>query len=76
MIRATKEEKEAQIDTIKQLHEAQQGLSIRTPSSSANALKATQEAALRNENLFEALMEACKVCSLVAERSRSHDGLV
>lgn len=57
VIRATKEEKEDQITTIKQLHEARKGLS-------AKALKATQEAALRNENIFEALMEACKVCSL------------
>jgi methylmalonyl-CoA mutase len=57
VIRATNEEKEDQITTIKQLHEAQKSLS-------ATALKATQEAALRNENIFEELMEASKVCSL------------
>ncbi len=57
VIRATTEEKEDQIETRNQLHK-------RTESISAKALKQIQETALRNENVFEALMEATKVCSL------------
>jgi len=57
VIRATKEEKEAQIDTRKMLHD-------RNSNDGPAALNAVQEAALKNENLFEALMEATKVCSL------------
>ena len=57
VIRATEEEKEAQIQTLKQLHHAH-----------AHQLHATlrklQQAAIQNNNVFEELMEAVKVCSL------------
>jgi methylmalonyl-CoA mutase len=57
VIRATKEEKEAQIETRDMLQK-------RNENDGPAALKAVQEAALKNENLFEALMEATQVCSL------------
>ncbi len=57
VIRATTEEKEDQIETRNELHK-------RTESTAATALVKIQEIALRNENVFEALMEATKVCSL------------
>jgi methylmalonyl-CoA mutase len=57
VIRATKEEKEDQIKTV-------QNLQARNPEEAGAALKQTQETALRNENIFEALMEATKRCSL------------
>jgi len=57
VIRATTEEKEDQIETRNELHK-------RTESTAATALIKIQEIALRNENVFEALMEATKVCSL------------
>ena len=57
VIRATTEEKEAQIQTRDRLHE-------RTAERGLEALKEVQDAALKNENLFEALMEATKICSL------------
>lgn len=57
VIRATVEEKQFQIETLKQLHNAY-----------ATAVKEQigniQEAAIQNENIFEQLMEATKVCSL------------
>jgi methylmalonyl-CoA mutase len=57
VIRATTEEKEDQINTVKSLQK-------RTGERSENALKAVQESALKNENIFNELMEACKICSL------------
>ncbi|MGB6035322.1 MAG: methylmalonyl-CoA mutase family protein [Cryomorphaceae bacterium] len=57
VIRATKEEKEAQISTRDMLHK-------RNANDGPAALKSVQDAALKNENLFEALMEATKVSSL------------
>jgi methylmalonyl-CoA mutase len=57
VIRATEEEKKIQIDTLKALHE-------RNKSTASNDLEAVQEIALKNENMFEALMEAAKTCSL------------
>ncbi len=57
VIRATKEEKEQQ---IKNLEEMQKGNSTK----SEDYLRKLQEAALRNENMFESLMEASKYCSL------------
>ncbi|HKL40131.1 MAG TPA: hypothetical protein VJ894_05595, partial [Cryomorphaceae bacterium] len=57
VIRATKEEKEAQIKTRDMLHK-------RNANDGPAALKKVQDAALKNENLFEALMEATKVSSL------------
>ena len=57
VIRATTEEKEAQIKTRDLLQE-------RNANDGPAALKKVQDAALKNENLFEALMEATKVSSL------------
>ncbi|MCH2214291.1 MAG: methylmalonyl-CoA mutase family protein [Flavobacteriales bacterium] len=57
VIRATTEEKEAQIETRDKLHH-------RTGGRGQEVLKEVQDVALKNENLFEALMEATKICSL------------
>ena len=57
VIRATEEEKEAQITTLKNLHE-------KNTSFTAYHLRHLQTTAIQNNNLFEALMEACKFCSL------------
>jgi methylmalonyl-CoA mutase len=57
VIRATEEEKQRQIETVKALHE-------RTGDRAKQALRAIQHAAVRNENVFDQLMEACKVCTL------------
>ncbi|WP_158843845.1 methylmalonyl-CoA mutase family protein [Algibacter sp. L1A34] len=55
VIRATEEEKQFQINTLENLHAA---------NSSEVLLKELQYKAVNNENIFEALMEVCKVCSL------------
>jgi methylmalonyl-CoA mutase len=57
VIRATVEEKEYQIEMLRNLHRFQQ-------KESERQLAAVQHAALQNKNVFEALMEASKVCSL------------
>lgn len=57
VIRATEEEKQYQITTLNNLHKA-------FKKESAEALELIQEAAIKNENLFEILMDATKVCSL------------
>jgi len=57
VIRATKEEKEFQIDTLTSLHKRNEG-------ESKDLLKSLQQSALRNENVFDKLMEVCKYCSL------------
>lgn len=57
VIRATEEEKQYQINMLKLLHE-------RNSEKSHQELRHVQEEAIRNHNIFEALMEACKVCSL------------
>lgn len=57
VIRATESEKEAQINTIQKLHKAYQ-------NESTAQLKNIQSKAVQNENVFEALMEAVKYCSL------------
>ena len=57
MIRSTKEEKQAQINTRDNLHKS-------SGEKATAALKRLQEAALHNENIFAALMETGKVCSL------------
>lgn len=59
VIRATEDEKQRQIKTVKALHE-------RSSDASAVALRAVQQAAIRNQNVFDQLMEAAKVCSLGA----------
>ncbi len=57
VIRATEEEKENQIHTLKILHE-------RHPDKAKAQLTTIQTAAIQNENIFDALMEATKYCSL------------
>jgi methylmalonyl-CoA mutase len=57
VIRATEEEKQAQINTLNQLQEQRKDVS-------EAAIKKVQQAAIHNENMFEQLMEATKVCSL------------
>ncbi|MEM0992879.1 MAG: methylmalonyl-CoA mutase family protein, partial [Bacteroidota bacterium] len=57
VIRATEEEKQRQITNLEQLHQAQ-------AARSATALQHLQQVATQNENIFAALMEAVKVCSL------------
>ncbi|MBE9489134.1 MAG: methylmalonyl-CoA mutase family protein [Bacteroidetes bacterium] len=55
VIRATEEEKQFQIQTLENLHKI---------NDTEIVLKDLQHKAIHNENIFEALMEACKVCSL------------
>ncbi|MEO1098541.1 MAG: methylmalonyl-CoA mutase family protein [Bacteroidota bacterium] len=57
VIRATPEEKEYQIIMLESLH-------ANNSEKAAEQIKAIQQAAVQNKNIFEALMEACKVCSL------------
>jgi len=57
VIRATEEEKQFQIQTLKNLHSSNKELVI-------ERLAAVQEAAIQNKNIFDELMEATKVCSL------------
>lgn len=57
VIRATEEEKQYQITTLQNLHKAKE-------DASEGALEGIKKAAINNENLFEVLMEATKVCSL------------
>ena len=57
VIRATEEEKEAQIATVENLREAYS-------DEAATAIKNLQQAAIKNENMFAVLMEATKYCSL------------
>ncbi|ULC58758.1 methylmalonyl-CoA mutase family protein [Flaviramulus sp. BrNp1-15] len=55
VIRATEEEKQFQIKTLENLHKANDTKAL---------LKELQHKAINNENIFEALMDVCKVCSL------------
>ena len=57
VIRATEEEKQFQIQTKELLNKA-------NPTKVVSQLEILQEAAIQNENLFDKLMEATKVCSL------------
>ena len=57
VIRATEEEKEGQIETLQNLLRAKAEVA-------PEALKQLQEVAVTNSNLFSALMEAAKHCSL------------
>jgi methylmalonyl-CoA mutase len=57
VIRATTEEKEYQITMLRELH-AFQG------NKAGQILERVQQTAIQNQNIFEALMEAAKVCSL------------
>jgi len=55
VIRATEEEKQFQIKTLENLHKAHDTKAL---------LNDLQHRAINNENIFEALMDVCKVCSL------------
>lgn len=57
VIRATTEEKEYQIKMLRHLHAFRGDLSKKL-------LVNVQQAAVQNKNIFDELMEACKVCSL------------
>jgi len=57
VIRATEEEKQQQINTVKTLHKTYK-------ETAPIKLRQVQQAAINNENIFEALMEAVKVSSL------------
>jgi methylmalonyl-CoA mutase len=57
VIRATEAEKQAQIDTLERVHSQHE-------PEAAKRLEHLKQSALHNENMFEALMEVCKVCSL------------
>ncbi|MFM8741721.1 MAG: methylmalonyl-CoA mutase, partial [Cytophagales bacterium] len=54
---ATTEEKEYQIKMLRQLHQYQN-------AKATAALAKVQQAAIQNKNIFEELMDACKICSL------------
>jgi methylmalonyl-CoA mutase len=57
VIRATKEEKEYQISMLGRLHQGNE-------EQIGNWISKVQKAAIQNQNIFEALMEATKYCSL------------
>ncbi|MDB4286002.1 methylmalonyl-CoA mutase family protein [bacterium] len=57
VIRSTTEEKEYQIEMLNALHK-------RNEAQTGEQLRVLQEASLKNENIFEGLMEAAKTCSL------------
>ncbi|MBT3302008.1 MAG: methylmalonyl-CoA mutase family protein [Bacteroidetes bacterium] len=57
VIRATEEEKEYQIGMLEQLHQTYQ-------QESESILVELKDAAIKNKNIFNALMEATKVCSI------------
>ncbi|RTY95354.1 methylmalonyl-CoA mutase family protein [Flavobacterium sp. GT3R68] len=57
VIRATEEEKQFQIQTLENLHKA-------NASQEQKLMGELQEGAIKNENLFEHLMEATKYCTL------------
>ena len=57
VIRANQDEKEMQIETLRNLHKTYEGLEH-------ELLTELQVAAVKNENVFTKLMEAAKYCSL------------
>jgi methylmalonyl-CoA mutase len=57
VIRSTTEEKEFQIKMVQQFQE-------RNKDRAAEAIRKLKYAAINNQNIFEQLMDACKVCSL------------
>ena len=57
VIRATEEEKQYQIDMLNNLHKT-------SAEKVAEHINILQEAAIKNQNIFEKLMDATKVCSL------------
>jgi methylmalonyl-CoA mutase len=57
VIRATEDEKQLQIQTLENLHNAH-GVKVK------ELIAQVQEAAVNNRNMFDHLMEATKYCSL------------
>jgi methylmalonyl-CoA mutase len=57
VIRATEAEKQYQINLIESIHKS-------TKNESSALLNELQSKAINNENIFEALMEVCKTCTL------------
>lgn len=57
VIRATEAEKQFQINALEKFQE-------RNQNQADKALKKLQKTAINGENIFEALMEVCKICSL------------
>ena len=57
VIRATEEEKQYQIKLIENIHKANENIS-------KELLSVLQTKAIHNENIFEALMDVCKTCTL------------
>lgn len=57
VIRATEEEKQYQITALKAFQE-------RNADKTATALRKLQKSAIAGDNIFEELMEVCKICSL------------
>jgi methylmalonyl-CoA mutase len=57
VIRATEEEKQQQIETIRNLHK-------KFVNESQESISRLQEAAIQNHNMFEVLMDVSKYCSL------------
>ncbi len=55
VIRATEQEKQDQIKTLRSLHKQH---------DTTKSLEILQQKAISNDNIFEALMEVCKTCSL------------
>ncbi len=57
VIRATEEEKQYQINVVKHLNKG-------NTTKSAEQILLLKQKSINNENIFEQLMEACKVCSI------------
>ncbi|MCP3663841.1 MAG: methylmalonyl-CoA mutase family protein [Gammaproteobacteria bacterium] len=57
LARSTDEEKQSQIDRLKQFHQSHRG-------QASNALAAVKNAAINNENIFTALVDAVRYCTL------------
>ena len=57
VIRATEKEKQYQINLVESIHKS-------TKNKSSALLTELQNKAINNENIFEALMEVCKTCTL------------
>lgn len=57
VIRSTQEEKEKQISNVRAFQQ-------RNTAATADALRQLKDVAVRNDNIFEGLMDAAKVCSL------------
>ncbi len=67
LIRSSEEEKKGQVNQVRDLHE-------RHKDMATTALERLREAALANENIFEVLMDAAKVCT-IGQMSRALYGI-